>query len=236
MQRSPSLIFRGLIIVLLYSALDLIIGYWREKQWILPSSAWVSALILSLVLTPAASWGVTIAAPILASLSKHFIRVRRKHVFNPAAFALVLIGFAFPGQGIVSWWGAAWGQLATLIITISGLVTIFRVKRWKTTAAFVILYGIGGALLLARSDIGTGFKVLLWDGTLLFFSTVMLIEPITTAYSPALIRTVFGAGVALLTLLFSAPWITLPIPDPFLMSLLLGNLGATIASRTVRRL
>lgn len=231
-----SLFWRGILIVAIYSGLDLLIGYWREKKWILPSSAWISGLIVSLVLAPTASWGMAIAAPVLASLGKQLIRFKRKHVFNPAAFALVILGFAFPNQSIVSWWGESWGIIPFVVIVLSGIVTIFRIKRWKTAATFIAIYLVGsGILLLSRGGALADLQNLVIDGTLAFFATVMLIEPVTTAYQPSSLRTWFGAGVAALVLLFSLPGFALPLPDPFLVSLLLGNLGATVASRLARR-
>jgi Na+-translocating ferredoxin:NAD+ oxidoreductase RnfD subunit len=229
-----TLLWRGILIVAIYSILDLGIGYWREKKWILPSSAWISGLILAVVLSPGLPWGLTVAAPVLASFSKQFLKARRRHVFNPAAFALVTLGFFAPNQGVISWWGASWGLLPLVVVALSGIVTIIRVKRWKTTLAFLAVYGIGGAFLLAGGQFATGLKTLLWDGTAIFFSTVMLIEPVTTSYTPVFIRTWFGAAVGILVLLFSLPG-SPTVPDPFLVSLLLGNLGATVASRLVKR-
>lgn len=229
-----TLLWRGILIVAIYSVLDLFISYWREKKWILPSSAWISGLILAVVLSPAVPWAFAIAAPVLASVSKQVIRFRRRHIFNPAAFALVALGLFAPNQGVVAWWGASWGLLPLLLVLVSGIVTIIRVKRWKTTLAFLAVYGIGGALLLAGGQFATGLKTLLWDGTAVFFSTVMLIEPVTTAYTPAAIRTWFGVAVGALVLLFSLPGAP-TVPDAFLVSLLIGNFGATIISRLTRK-
>jgi membrane protein YqaA with SNARE-associated domain len=125
-----TLLWRGILMVALYSILDLFIGYWREKKWILPSSAWISGLILSLVLAPTAWWGIAIGAPVLASLGKQFIRFRRKHIFNPAALALVILGIAFPSQGIVSWWGASWGIIPFVIIGLL-FVLVAVAAMWK---------------------------------------------------------------------------------------------------------
>lgn len=231
-----TLLWRGLLIVALYTAADLALSKWREGKFIFPSSAWISGLIIALLLAPAASWAVVALAPVIASLGKHLIRYRRKHVFNPAASALVALGFLFPSAGIVSWWGAAWGWIPLVIIVLSGVVTIFRVKRWKTALTFLVLY-LGGTsvLLLSRGGSVGDLRTLLFDGTLFFFATVMLVEPMTTAYQPAWLRTAFGAGVAALTLLFSFFGSALPTPDPFLVSLLLGNLGATVASNVLRK-
>lgn len=233
--KNLNLIGRGLVIVGVYTLLDLAIGRWREGKWLTPSSAWVSGLILAIVLTPVAPWWVTLLAPVIASVSKHFLRFRRRHVFNPAAFALVTLALLLPQQSLVSWWGAAWGLIPLALITLSGVVTIFRVKRWKTTVAFLIVYlAAAGVFLVSRGGTLTDLQTLVFDGTLVFFATVMLIEPVTTAYQPAYLRTWFGAGVAVLTILFSLPVITIPLPDPFLVSLLLGNAGVTIASRLLR--
>ncbi|TSC73167.1 MAG: hypothetical protein G01um101438_190 [Parcubacteria group bacterium Gr01-1014_38] len=231
-----SLLWRGLAIVAIYTVLDLALSKRREGKFIAPSSAWISGLILSLVLAPAAPWLAVLFAPVVASLGKHFIRYKQKHIFNPAASALVLLGFLFPSAAIVSWWGSAWGRIPLVVIVLSGIVTMFRVKRWKTALAFLVVYVVGAsALLLSRGGSVADLRALFVDGTLFFFATVMLIEPVTTAYQPAWLRTAFGAGVAVLTLLFSLPGGRLPIPDPFLVSLLISNLGATSISMLIRR-
>ncbi len=228
------LLWRGIVILVIYSVLDVALGYWRTKKFILPTSSWISGLILSLVLAPTAGWGIAVAAPVLASLGKQVIRYRKRHVFNPAGLALVILGFLALGQGTVSWWGASWGPIATIIIALSGLFTLYRVKRIPTWVAFAVVYFVGsGILLLTRGGEVSGLWNLINDGTFWFFSTVMLIEPVTTAYSPAGIRLWYGAGVGALGLLLSV--ITIPIPNPFLVSLLLGNLGATIVSQLLKR-
>lgn len=172
--KNVSLIGRGLVMVAIYTILDLAAGRMREGKWILPSSAWISGLILSLVLVPTASWTIVLLAPVIAIISKHLVRVRRKHLFNPAATALVVLGFLFPTAGIVSWWGASWGIVPLVVIMLSGLVTIVRVKRWKTALAFLLVY-LGGAslLLLTRGGAVLDLRTLVLDGTLLFFATVM---------------------------------------------------------------
>lgn len=252
----PWVLGRALVILAVYSALDLFIGYWRARRWILPTSAWVSGLILALVMNPDGPFWLAIAAPILASASKHLLRFGRKHVFNPAAFALVLSGGLFPSASVVSWWGTSWGTIPLALIAVSGMVTIFRVKRWKTWLTFFPLFIIGGSLLLSlvspidHASLPSSLRRTLLDGTIWFFSTVMLIEPVTTAYQPLGVRTWFGAGVAVLIFLTSAATFsshflslflspllvrTLLAADPLLFSLLLGNLGAALGSRLLRR-
>lgn len=234
--RDWSLIARGVVIVALYSAADLLVTKRREGIWYLPSSAWISGLILALVLSPSARWWEVVAAPLLASASKHLLRFRRRHVFNPAATALVILGTVSPDRGAISWWGASWGLLPLVIIVASGLVTIVRVKRWQQALAFLAVYlGANSALLLARGGTVAGLPGLLLDGTLFFFATVMLIEPVTTAYQPVWIRPWFGAAVGALAVLFSLPGVPTRIPDPLLAALLVGNVGATALGHVLRR-
>ncbi len=229
------MLLRALIMLAVYSVLDLAIARWREGKFILPNAGWISGLILALVLTPSAPWLAILLATVCASVSKHLIRYKRKHMFNPAAFGLVITSILFQDVGMVSWWGAAWGMLPLVIIVASGAVTVFRVKRWKTALVFLLTYFTGTILvLLARGGNVTDIRTIVFDGTVWFFATVMLIEPVTTAYQPAWLRTVFGGIVALLTLVFSVGGIALSVIDPFLAALLLGNAAATGASRWIR--
>lgn len=247
-----SLLGRALLILIIYSAVDLLVGSLREgpgsptnrftirraipEKWILPSSAWISGLILVLVLAPTAPLAAVFLAPVLAGLSKHVLRFRRKHVFNPAAFALVVLGFIFPERGLISWWAAAWGLLPLLIVTLGGIVTAYRVRRWRTAGAFALVYLLGStALLLWHGGPLRDLRTLILDGTLVFFATVMLIEPVTTAYRPAWLRTALGAVVAGLVMVFSLPQFPLQLPDIFLVALLVGNLAGTAASSSFRR-
>lgn len=230
----PGLLLRAVFVLTIYSALDLALGYWKTRRWILPSSSWISGLIVSLVLAPSAPWPFLAAAPALASLSKHLVRISGRHIFNPAAFALVTLAVLRPNEHVISWWGASWGVPPLLLIIASGLVTIIRIRRWRTWLAFALVYLIGAVAVLAARGVPfiEAWTNLLRDGTFWFFSTVMLIEPVTTAYRPASLRTAFGAGVGALVVL----WVLVRSPvDPFLVPLLLGNLLASTGSRFLRR-
>jgi Na+-translocating ferredoxin:NAD+ oxidoreductase RnfD subunit len=72
--------------------------------WIVPTSALLSGLIVAFVLGPFLPWALTAAIGAAATVSKHVVRTRRGHIFNPAALALLLSVLAF-GTG-ESWWGA----------------------------------------------------------------------------------------------------------------------------------
>jgi Na+-translocating ferredoxin:NAD+ oxidoreductase RnfD subunit len=83
---------------------DLFILRLRNGHWEYPSGAVLTAMIVAMVVRPQEPWYVTTITAVVAVLSKYLFRTRQANVFNPAAFALVVMSFLLPmGQ---SWWGA----------------------------------------------------------------------------------------------------------------------------------
>jgi hypothetical protein len=118
---------------------------WRLPRFD-PLSALISGLSLCLLLRTH-SPAVAALAAVLAVGSKFLIRVRGKHVFNPANFALVAMllwpagGWVSPGQ-----WGSA-ATFAFLMACLGGLV-VNRAARGDVTFAFLAFWC---AVLFGRS-------------------------------------------------------------------------------------
>jgi Na+-transporting NADH:ubiquinone oxidoreductase subunit NqrB len=75
-------------------------------------STYITALILALILDPAQSGGAFQFlgwAAILAMSSKYILALNKKHIFNPAAIAVVIPAFVL-GQS-ASWWIGTTGML-----------------------------------------------------------------------------------------------------------------------------
>jgi Na+-translocating ferredoxin:NAD+ oxidoreductase RnfD subunit len=90
--------------VLAAGVVDLFILRLRKHLWQFPSGAVLTAMIVTMVVRAQEHWYVPAATSAVAVLSKYAIRTRSTNVFNPAAFALVLMFYVLPmGQ---SWWGA----------------------------------------------------------------------------------------------------------------------------------
>ncbi len=139
----------------------------------------VTGLSLSLLLRTDALW-VTALAAIVAIGSKFVFRIRGKHLWNPAAFGIVMVLFGThhawtsPGQ-----WGAAvW--TATLILFLAILV-LGRAGRVDTALAF---FGTFGALLVGRAVyLGDPMAIPLHQietGSLLLFACFMITDPRST--------------------------------------------------------
>lgn len=193
-----------------------------------PRSPLISAFSLTLLLRTG-SISLSIAAGVIAVLSKYLIRWKGKHIFNPANFGLVIISLTFgaawisPGQ---------WGQatlFALLLLALGGIVT-GKAKRWDVSIALLTIYA---GLVFGRAVwLGDPLAIPLHQmqsGALLIFAFFMISDPKTTPDSragrvlfAALVATLgfiiqfefFNAAGIILALILCAP--TVPLIDRFL--------------------
>ncbi len=70
--------------------LDPLLARLRGWGWVLPDGALLSGLLVAMVLSPLVAWWIPAVTSALAIAGKHALRIRRGHVFNPAALALAL--------------------------------------------------------------------------------------------------------------------------------------------------
>ncbi len=161
-----------------------------------PRSPLISALSLTILLRTGSIW-LSIAAAILAIGSKCLIRVKGKHIFNPANFGLVIISLLFTGAWISpGQWGAA-PIFAIALAGMGGIVT-GKAKRWDVSLAFLGFYA---ALVFGRAIwLGDPFAIpvhQLQSGALLIFTFFMISDPKTTP-DARMARIIYAALVALI--------------------------------------
>ncbi|MEM7430859.1 MAG: RnfABCDGE type electron transport complex subunit D [Pseudomonadota bacterium] len=158
----------------------------------------LSAMITSLSLTLLLRTDVVLIAMIAATLaigSKFLLRIRNKHIFNPANFALVTLMLATDRAWVSSgqWGSAAIGAFALACL---GFLVLTRARRAETTLAFVTGYA---ALLFGRALwLGDPLAIpmhQMQNGALLIFAFFMISDPRTTP-NAALGRWIFGVAVA----------------------------------------
>jgi ferredoxin-NADP reductase/Na+-transporting NADH:ubiquinone oxidoreductase subunit NqrB len=188
-------------------------------------SAFITALILALILPPpttiAGGVGVAIAG-LIAMVSKYVVARQRTHLFNPAAFAAVVVGVS--GLLHATWWVATPPMLP--FVLIQGFLIIRKTRRLAMVNIFIM---VALAMMLLIGTLN-GFSatsilrnaVLSWP--LLFFATVMLTEP-STMPSTRYYRNVFAALVGLV---FAAQIHLGPISSTPEVALVVGNLFAAI--------
>ncbi|HEY9625717.1 MAG TPA: RnfABCDGE type electron transport complex subunit D [Coleofasciculaceae cyanobacterium] len=173
-----------------------------------PLQSLPSALITSLglsVLLRADHVSTLVLAGAFAMLSKVWLRVQDKHIFNPGNFGIVAAltltqdAWVSPGQ-----WGEE-GWYVLLFLGAGGLV-LGRVGRWDTSAAFLATY----ASLEAIRNVWLGWTWDVWahrlmSGSLLMFALFMITDP-RTIPNARMGRLIWAAAIALLTFFLRNVW------------------------------
>lgn len=185
-------------------------------------SVYISALILSLIITPARSlqdYQFLFWAGILAMASKYVLAINKKHIFNPVAISLVLTTLS--GLGSTSWWA---GVLPMFPFILLGLLIIKKIKKWNLISYFFltsITAAVLGAIFRGNDALVT-FNTLFFNSPILFFALIMLIEPLTSPASKFK-QSFYGIAVGLMVFYFT--------PE---IALVLGNIFSYIVSPKVK--
>ncbi len=199
---------------------DLLFMHLRKHTLYVPYAAVVTGFILGITINPDLPWYGILLISVLASASKHFVKIAGRHVFNPAALGLVAGNILL--RNTVSWWGVF--SVAFFILLLPLTVSGIRLKRFGGVVACVFTYSL---LLLLLQNVSP--RITLMDPAVLFFTITMLPDPMT---SPVVLskQIVFGAFVATTAIVFSyVPFMKNVVaanflPDGLLPFLLLGNL------------
>jgi Na+-translocating ferredoxin:NAD+ oxidoreductase RnfD subunit len=119
----------------------------HENEWVLPSGAILTGLIIGMILSPHEPWYVVAIASVMGIVSKYIARTASNNVFNPAALALLAAFFAFGAEE--SWWGALPDLpiVALVLVAAGGLYLAQRLNKLPAVVAFLFVYF--GAFTLA---------------------------------------------------------------------------------------
>ncbi len=143
-------------------------------------SVYITALILALIITPPQTFQAFIFlgwAAVWAMASKFIFSLHRKHIFNPAAIAVVVTAF---GLGLsATWWVGTAAMLP--FVVVGGLLIVRKIQREDMVFTFfitVIVSSIGLGLMRNSNPIDI-LTQLFFHSSMLFFAFIMLTEPLT---------------------------------------------------------
>ena len=162
-------------------------------------SIYITALILALIITPVSASnhtgvGFLIFASVWAMASKYLFAIGKKHIFNPAAFAVALTAIVINEPA--TWWIG--GTIAMMPLVVGGgLLIVRKIRRFDLVLSFV---AVAFATIIATSSSGdylTAITQTLLHTSFFFLAFVMLTEPLTTPPS-AWLRILYGAIVGFL--------------------------------------
>ena len=207
--------------IILFSILDLTFHFIKTKKLYYPFSSFVSGLLVGLIIHPSGGILAIILACIFGFISKQFIKYKNRHIFNPAAFGIVVSSLilGFP----VSWWSVTPGKIFILLTIISGLV-LWKLRRMHMPIIFLVGYFI---FLAVSQGIKPAISLTI-DGTVFFFAFIMLTEPMTSSIS-GFWKWAFGFVV--LSGIIVSYLMKISFADPLLLSLLIANLLVKITNK-----
>lgn len=160
-----------------------------------PESCLITALILALIISPPASqqdYLFLTAAGGLAIATKYMLAIKKAHVFNPAAIAVVLT--AFGAHQAASWWVDNTKLLP--FVLIGGVLIVNKIRRWPMVSVFfaaslvsIAIFNLGDPVVAVKNTIE--------ESAMFFLGFVMLVEPLTAPTTKGL-EMIYGALVGFL--------------------------------------
>lgn len=145
-----------------------------------PESAVITGLIIALLFSPPETViaGVKILLVVaIAMASKYVVVWRGKHIFNPAAIAIVIASVS--GLAYASWWIATPALLPITIIV--ALLILYKTQKLMVAGVFLL---VAIAMITIRTIMDGEvspqvFAMTITSWPLVFFAGVMLSEPLT---------------------------------------------------------
>jgi glycine betaine catabolism B len=168
------------LLVVAWAANGIIAGFLKAHPN--SESAYITALILALIITPGmptdASTVIFLAwAAVLAMASKYIFAIDKKHIFNPAAFGVAVTLLAF--NQAASWWiGGNLPMMAFVIV--GGLLVVRKIQRFDLAASFFVFALASDVVTHAGFNPLTTIEKALLHTPIFFFAAIMITEPLTT--------------------------------------------------------
>ncbi|OGE19475.1 hypothetical protein A3D83_01680 [Candidatus Daviesbacteria bacterium RIFCSPHIGHO2_02_FULL_41_10] len=193
-------------------------------------SVYITALILALIMTPAHTFQDVLILGLIAVLSqgsKYILAIRKKHIFNPAAFGVLAGGLLLNHSA--SWW---YGNIYLFpAVILGGLLIARKIKRLRMVGVFILSMVL---IVFLQNPADPNFFQKAYNlvilSPLLFFSFIMLTEPLT---SPGKIKFQLMYAILVALLFNIAGTITL-ISFPLELSLIIGNIFSYIMNSSFR--
>lgn len=145
-NRSP---LQVAFIVLTCVLLDIILYYsLNNRKLLFPLSACITGMGLSILMNFSHGLWLAVIPPFFAIASKYLLTVRRKHIYNPALFGVVMALFFAEGMITPSpayQWGGS-GITVFFVITAALMLFALNIRRTTLIVTFLLAYAVQLAL------------------------------------------------------------------------------------------
>ena len=217
-DKDSAFLLAALLAVISTVAIEALILYSKTKRLQITESAIITGLIIGYVVSSDEAWWKIIFAAALAILSKYVIRFRERHIFNPAAFGIlistILLGASTQWKGTYLWY----------ILIPFGIYFMCKIRKAEIVFGYAIisLTLFGAQAFLQKISPWNIFGYLSY-----FYIFIMVIEPKTTPLN-YLGKYLFGAGLAAVIFILTETGAKF---DVELLSLLVMNAAAPLLNR-----
>jgi ferredoxin-NADP reductase/Na+-translocating ferredoxin:NAD+ oxidoreductase RnfD subunit len=228
-------------IAIIFSTLFLLVVAWAANGILArimnahpnTESVYITALILALIITPGMPNNVATVeflawAAVLAMASKYIFTINKKHIFNPAAFAVALTALTMNQSA--SWWIGGNVPMMAFVI-VGGLLVVRKVQRFDLALTFLAFALASDVVTHAGYDPISTIQKALLHTPLFFFASIMITEPLTMPPTRKW-RMIYGAIVGALFSPFIAISAINSTPE---LALLVGNVFSFIVSPKGKR-
>jgi ferredoxin-NADP reductase/Na+-translocating ferredoxin:NAD+ oxidoreductase RnfD subunit len=146
-----------------------------------PESWQITALIIFFLIFPQSDFKGYLYVGIIAAIamaSKFLLAIRGRHIFNPAAVAVVIGGLL--GVLNAAWWVGTLFLLPVLLIV--GFLLTWKLRHFWMVGAYMFVTLVTTTVLakIGGHDMGEAIKGAVISGPMIFAGTIMLTEPLTS--------------------------------------------------------
>jgi Na+-translocating ferredoxin:NAD+ oxidoreductase RnfD subunit len=167
---NSSFVLQLILIPLVTGIADFALKKIKSGKTKFPKDAVITGLILAMVLAPSPFY-IQVIVGLVAIAQKYVIKLNDRKLFNPAAFGLLFAWIAFGSA-------PAWWAVVTPAVFLF-LFSDYLIGRLPLALTFYVVYV---ALASATGYLTSGTPSLnILNYPLLFFATVMVVEPKTSA-------------------------------------------------------
>ena len=205
------------------SLLDFAIkGLLLKKGFKFSASAAISGIIIGSIAPSTASVAAIFVAAAVAIASKYLIRLKGRHIFNPATLGL-LVSLSLFKLGDEWWAASALFSFAGFAVPVTLLLVIanYKADKLKVSIPFLaVTAGLYAATQLFKNPLTASVLFSLFTSLPFYFAFIMLSEPKTSPNKPRE-QIAFGVAVAIVVFLLDSR----NIAYSFFIALLAGNLA-----------
>jgi Na+-translocating ferredoxin:NAD+ oxidoreductase RnfD subunit len=118
---------------------ELVLGRMFTGKWPNLASAYITGISVGILVRSPAFWPYAVCA-VVSIMSKHVLRVKGRHIWNPSNFGISVLLFLAPET--VASLSIQWGNylLPMVVIWVLGSIIIWRVRRFHITGTYVACF------------------------------------------------------------------------------------------------